>query len=109
MKSQYCDVTKVGSEILNAMGNENTWDIIDKENKDFKRGAMWGMAWVMNYVYAYTPKINMIERYPCNHCGECPVWLAAFDAKEVKTYDKVLKACARRNCELVGKVVEEEY
>lgn len=77
MKSQYCDVTKVGSEILKAIGNENTWDIIDKENKDFKRGAMWGMAWVMNHVYAYTPKINAVEQYPCNHCGECPIWLAA--------------------------------
>ena len=60
----------------------------------------------MNHVYAYAPKFTKVERYPCNHCGECPVWLTAFDAKEVATYDKLLKACIERKCELVGKVVE---
>ena len=108
MKSQYCDTTEVGREILKAIGNENTWNAVDHENKDFKRGAMWGMAWVMNHVYAYAPKFTVVERYPCNHCGECPVWLAAYDAEEVKTYDELLKVCVERNCELVGKVVKEE-
>lgn len=53
--------------------------------------------------------IDEFARYPCNHCGECPVWLAADDAEEVKTYDKLLKVCIEQNCELVGKVVEEEF
>ena len=107
MKSQYCDTTEVGREILKAIGNENTWNTVDHENQDFKRGAMWGMAWAMNHVYAYAPKFTVVERYPCNHCGECPVWLAAYDTEEVKTYDKLLKVCIERNCDLVGKIVEE--
>lgn len=106
MESQYCDITEVGREILKAIGDENTWNSVERENQDFKRGAMWGMAWAMNHVYAYAPKFTKVERYPCNHCGECPVWLTAFDAKEVATYDKLLKACIERKCELVGKVVE---
>lgn len=40
-----------------------------------------GTAWAMNHVYAYAQKFTVIERYPCNHCGECPVWLAAYDKK----------------------------
>ena len=106
MESQYCDTTEVGREILKAIGDKNTWEAVEHENLDFQRGAMWGMVQAMNHVYAYTQKIIVVERYPCNHCGECPVWLAAFDTEEVKTYDKLLKACVERKCELVGKVVE---
>lgn len=108
MESRYCDINKAGREILNAIGDENTWKAVEHENQDFKRGAIWGMAWAMNHIYAYTPTVNIVERYPCNHCGECPIWLAAFDAEEVKTYDKLIEVCIERKCELFGKVVKED-
>jgi hypothetical protein len=47
--------------------------------------------------------------YPCDYCGECPIWLAAYDDERVDTYEKILAECEKRNCHLVGKEVIDEF
>lgn len=62
---QFVDVVEAGHEILQAIGDEKTWKAVEHENQDFKRGAMWGMAWAMTHIYAYAPKYyTKIEEDP---------------------------------------------
>ena len=45
--------------------------------------------------------------YPCDWCGLCPIWLAAYEeGTGLDTEEKVVEACKKYyNCELVGKEV----
>ena len=45
--------------------------------------------------------------YPCQYCGCCPVWLAAFDHPDLQTYEDVFEACDDRGCPLVGMEVSD--
>ena len=53
---------------------------------------------------------SSVETYPCNWCGSCPIWLAAYEeGTGLDTEEKVVEACKKYyNCELVGKEVEED-
>lgn len=46
--------------------------------------------------------------YPCNWCGSCPIWLAAFEIPELDTEDKLIRACRDRGCSLYEMEVDEE-
>lgn len=46
--------------------------------------------------------------YPCNYCGECPVWLAAYNHPTLMTYEAVINACEFEGCPLVGQEVKED-
>ena len=98
---EFVDVKEAGKEILKAFGNID-YSQIDNPNNDFRRGAM-------SHIYAYTPKYTAKVRdnltYPCNHCGECPIWLAAYNTPELQTYEDVCNACKESKCELFGKEV----
>lgn len=49
-------------------------------------------------------------RYPCNHCGECSIWLAAFNPDTgLVTIADVISECIKTNCKLVGLEVREEF
>jgi hypothetical protein len=43
--------------------------------------------------------------YPCMYCGSCPVWLAAFNHPELRSYEDVIEACDEEGCPLVGQEV----
>ena len=43
--------------------------------------------------------------YPCNYCGSCPIWLAAFDHPDLQNYEDVIEACEAEGCPLVGQEV----
>ena len=48
-------------------------------------------------------------KYPCNYCGECSVWLAAFEeGTGLDTLDAVKVQCRKMKCALVGKEVLPE-
>ena len=48
-------------------------------------------------------------KYPCNYCGSCGIWLAAFEpGTDLDTKERVIGACAKRKCPLVGKEVIPE-
>lgn len=102
MTKQYVDVIDAGNVILDAIGSKKTWEAIKDYSDEFKRGAMWGMPWAMTHIYANAPKHTSIERYPCQHCGSCPVWLAAGDTDEINTYHELLEACFKKGCNIVG-------
>ena len=48
--------------------------------------------------------------YPCQWCGCCSVWLAAFEPDQgLETMEKVLAACEKYyHCKLPGTPVPEE-
>ena len=52
-------------------------------------------------------KVNENLTYPCQYCGSCPVWLAAFDHPDLQTYEDVFEACDDRGCPLVGMEVSD--
>ena len=52
-------------------------------------------------------KMNEKLTYPCQYCGSCPVWLAAFDHPDLQTYEDVFEACDDRGCPLVGMEVSD--
>ncbi len=47
-------------------------------------------------------------RYPCQYCGSCPIWLAAFEPDTgLDTMEKVIESClSYYRCPLVGQEVE---
>ena len=48
--------------------------------------------------------------YPCNYCGCCSIWLAAYEeGTGLDTPEKVIEACKKYfNCKLPGTEVPEE-
>ena len=46
--------------------------------------------------------------YPCDWCGSCPIWLAAFEIPELDTEDKLIRACRDRGCSLCETEVEND-
>ena len=68
--------------------------------------AQWGMAFCANYAAVHTPYVTK-DTYPCNYCGSCPIWLAAFEPDTgLDTLEKVIIECVRRDCDLVGRKAE---
>lgn len=49
----------------------------------------------------------LADTYPCQWCGSCPIWLAAYEeGTGLDTEEKVVEACKKYyNCELIGKEV----
>ena len=48
-------------------------------------------------------------KYPCNYCGSCPIWLAAYEPGGGLDIDElVINACRKRKCSLLGKEVIPE-
>ena len=46
-------------------------------------------------------------RYPCQYCGCCHIWLAAFEPGQgVETWEKLITACVVEGCKIVGEEVE---
>lgn len=45
--------------------------------------------------------------YPCQYCGSCPIWLAAYEeGTGLETTEQVIAACKKYyNCSLVGQEV----
>ena len=46
-------------------------------------------------------------KYPCQYCGSCPIWLAAYEeGADLETTEQVIEACKKYyNCPLVGQEV----
>ena len=48
-------------------------------------------------------------KYPCKYCGECPVWLAAYEeGTGLDTEEKIVQACRERECVIAGTNVAED-
>lgn len=73
--------------------------------------AQWGMSFCANYAAVHTPYMIMQDHkdtYPCNYCGSCPIWLAAFEeGSGLDTMEQVIEACKKYiNCPHLGEEME---
>lgn len=46
-------------------------------------------------------------KYPCDWCGSCSIWLAAFEVEELDTYEKLVATCKQYECPIVGTEVPD--
>lgn len=103
--------------MLECLGTQEYKDATKDLSPEAKQAAMWGMSFCSIYANVHAthygaylieeekePKLenDTILSYPCNHCGECDVWLAAYSTPVLDTYEKVVQECKRRKCQLVG-------
>lgn len=67
---------EAGRVILDAMTNENTNKVFEKESSEFKRGAIWGMAWAATHIIAnckqYRVEFDVPEKEYKNSIDETP-------------------------------------
>lgn len=47
------------------------------------------------------------NQFPCQFCGECPVWLAYGEENGPKTDKELYEACKSKNCPLYGRNTKE--
>jgi len=105
----YVDRDEFMSQMLKCLGSEE-WKKALECTEVHATSAQWGMAFCANYAAVHTPYMTMQDHkdtYPCNYCGSCPIWLAAFEPNSgLDTLEKVIIECVRRDCHLVGRKVE---
>ena len=110
-KLKFIEIEEACRAILKAISSSKTQSYIESESDDFKRGAYWGMSWASLHLCQATPQYTLGKKgkekwyYPCNYCGNCPIWLAAYETPELQTLEDIIKECEKRNCELLGKEV----
>lgn len=51
---------------------------------------------------------DILLYYPCNYCGECTAWLAAYVPEGLETHEDLLAECYRRKCPIVNTPVPKE-
>lgn len=108
------------SLMLECLSTQEYKDAVARLSPEAREAAMWGMAFCSIYANVHathygaylikeeeSPKMedDTILTYPCNNCGSCPIWLAAYDIPELDTHEKVVQACHDKNCSLVGTYV----
>ena len=108
---RYVDRDEFVSQMLKCLSSEEYKKAL--ENSDVSpASAQWGMAFCANYAMVNTPYMTLQDHrdtYPCNYCGSCPVWLAAFEPnQDIETWEQLIIECVRRDCRIVGKKVEND-
>lgn len=48
------------------------------------------------------------SQYPCQYCGECPVWLSYGEEGGPQTDAELELECQLKGCDLIGRTVFEE-
>lgn len=107
----YVDRDKFMSQMLKCLGSEEYKKALECSDVN-AASAQWGMAFCANYAAVNTPYMLLQDHrdtYPCNYCGSCPLWLAAFEPdSSVETWEQLIIECVRRGCDIVGKKVEND-
>ena len=108
---QYVDRDEFVRQMLKCLSSEEYKKAL--ENSDVSpSSAQWGMAFCTNYAMVNTPYVTSQDHrdiYPCNYCGSCPLWPAAFEPDQgLETLEQLIVECIRRGCNLVGKKVEND-
>lgn len=107
----YVDRDEFMRQMLKCLGSEEYKKALECVEVD-PASAQWGMAFCVNYACVHTPYMTIQDHrdtYPCNYCGSCPVWLAAFEHDTgLDTLEQVIIECVKRGCDLVGKKVEQD-
>lgn len=107
------------SLLLECMASDGYKEATADRTPEYRSGAMWGIAYAAAYANSkarhygarledtYLPGGTQLY-YPCNYCGSCPVWLAAYEAPGLETSGDVIEACKARKCPLVNQPVSKE-
>lgn len=107
----YVDRDEFVSQMIKCLGSEEYKKALECTEAN-AASAQWGMAFCANYASVHTPYMEVYDHkntYPCNYCGECSLWLAAFDKdSKIETWEDLLVQCIKRGCDLVGKRVEND-
>lgn len=77
----FIDLVEANDIVVQAMWSEKTNKVLQKQSEDFQRGALWGMSWAMNNIWAYTTKLHMPEQLQKN-CGESSIDHASLSASD---------------------------
>ena len=108
---------------LESINSQEFKDYIADRSQEFLMGALWGISFGALYTNTHVqhygaklvdsapPKMedDLLLYYPCDYCGSCSIWLAAYEeGTDLDTEEKVIEACKRRGCELVGTPVPKE-
>ena len=104
----YVDRDEFVSQMLKCLSSEEYKKALECTDAN-AASAQWGMAFCANYASVHTPYtiLESKDTYPCNWCGSCPIWLAAFEPNSgVETFEQLVIQCVKRGCNLVGKKVE---
>lgn len=108
----YVDRDQFMSNMLKCLDTEDYKKATEHMTDGEKHAAWTGMAFCAMYASTHTPYIAIHDErktYPCNWCGSCPIWLAAFELDTgLDTLEKVIVECTKRGCNLVGKKVEND-
>lgn len=107
----YVDRDEFVLQMLKSLSSEEFKEAIENSNVS-PASAQWGIAFCINYALANTPYVTLQDYrdiYPCNHCGSCSLWLAAFEPNQgLETLEQLIAECVKRGCNLVGKKVEND-
>lgn len=108
---------------LESISSQEFKDYTSDRSQEFVSGALWGISFGALYANTHVqhygaklvdsapPKMedDLLLYYPCDYCGSCSIWLAAYEeGTGLETEEKVIEACKRRGCELVGTHVPKE-
>ena len=108
----YVDRDEFMRQMLKCLGSEEYKKAIENTDNVSAASAQWGMAFCANYAATHTPYMEVYDHkdtYPCNYCGECSLWLAAFEpGVGIDTWEDLIIQCVKRGCDLVGKKVEQD-
>lgn len=108
----YVDRDEFMRQMLKCLGSEEYKKSFGELTLAEQTAAMSGMAFCATYASVHTPYMEVYDHkntYPCNYCGECSLWLAAFDKdSKIETWEDLLVQCIKRGCDLVGKRVEND-
>lgn len=108
----YVDRDEFMRQMLKCLGSEEYKKSFGELTPAEQTAAMSGMAFCANYACVNTPYVmlqNHKDTYPCNYCGSCPIWLAAFEPNQgIETWEDLIVQCVKRGCDLIGKKVEND-
>lgn len=108
---QYVDRDEFIRQMLECLSSEKYKKALENSNVS-PASAQWGITFCINYALANTPYVTLQDHrdiYPCNHCGSCSLWLAAFEPNQgLETLEQLIAECVKRGCDLVGKKVEND-
>lgn len=111
------------SLVLKCVASKEFEEYVRDRSDDFKAGAMWGASFASIYANTHAThygarlveeKLPSMEDdillyYPCNYCGSCSLWLAAYEpGSGLDTHEQLIEACKRRGCNLVNTAVPKE-
>ena len=116
------EANEIMSLVLKCIGTPEYQKAVNERDASFREGAMWGAAFTSMYANTHaahygarvvdsvppSQAADLLLYYPCDYCGSCSAWLAAYKVGALETHEELIAECKRRGCNLVGTPVPKE-